>query len=184
MWTIDQEAYRAFERQAVEATDPVKRQIALGSVGATGWGDAEALARGRMMDDPDARVRATAAGLMRPPKGVSEADARPVADRFREMLRDADANVRAAAARGFSGWAYRAEDVEALSGVARNDPSETVRLNATRSLSAMSSEAARRALGGLANDASQPAEVREAARAGLKDAGVVPEEIRVVQVEK
>lgn len=186
LWTVDQEAVRAFERFAVEDADPLKRQVALGAFGSTGWGGVEELVRGRMMGDPDARVRATAAGLMRPPQGVSEADARPVADRFREMLADADPNVRAAAARGFGGWAYREEDVDALSRAARTDASEAVRLNAAGSLSAAGTDAARRALADLANDPAQPAAVRDAARAGLKAAGVVPsglEDVRVIRTE-
>lgn len=186
LWTVDQDAVRAFERFAVEDADPLKRQVALGSSGPTGWGGGEALVRGRMMGDPDARVRATAAGLMRPPQGVSEADAQPVADRFREMLSDADPNVRAAAARGFGGWAYRDDDVEALARAARTDASEAVRLNATQSLAAAGTDAGRRALVEISNDPAQSGGVRAAAVAGLKGAGVVPsgvQEVRVIRAD-
>lgn len=183
IWTVDQDAFERFARQATDASDPVKRQIALGVSAGTGWGDRAAACRDRLLKDPDVRVRAKAAELMPPPKGASASEARPVAERFRELLLDGSSGVRAAAAGGFGGWAYREEDADALAEVARSDPSEAVRLGAARSLAASAAPGARDRLRDLAGDASLPSAVRDAARAGLSG-GVVPEgleEVRVVR---
>ncbi len=169
IWTIDAEAYAAFEKWARDAEDPYKRGFALGSAGATGWGDEAALNRDRLLNDPDVRVRATAAGLLPAPKGVGEAEARPVADRFRELLGSTDPGIRASAARGFGAWAYRSEDVEALVRAAREDSSESVRLSATRSLGANGSDLARRTLREIAENPSESQAVRDAAGEQLLD---------------
>ncbi len=160
LWTIDEEAYVAFKKWGVESEDPLKRGFALG---AAGWGSEAELMRDRLLNDPDARVRATAARMMPPPKGVSEDDARPVADRFRELLGSTDDGIRASAASGFGAWAFRAEDVEALVRAAKDDSSESVRLSATRSLGANGSDLARRTLREIAGNTAESQAVREAA---------------------
>lgn len=160
IWTIDEQAYAAFKKWGVEAEDPLKRGFALG---AAGWGNETELMRDRLLNDPDARVRATAARMMPPPKGVSEDDARPVADRFRELLGSTDDGIRASAASGFGAWAFRAEDVEALVRAAKDDSSESVRLSATRSLGANGSDLARRTLREIAGNPSESQAVRDAA---------------------
>jgi hypothetical protein len=182
IWTVDQLAYAAFETWAKEGDDAVKRGVALGAAGATGWGDEDELLRDRLLHDPDVRVRATAAGLLRPPKGVNAADAAPVADRFRELLGSSDPAIRAQAARGFGPWAFREADVEALVSAAQRDSSDGVRTAAARSLAACRSDRARTALAGLAADPAQPQAVRDAAAEGLRQGGVI-EEVRVIRAD-
>lgn len=180
IWTVDSDAYAAFEKWAREGDDPVKRGVALGAAGATGWGDEAALLRDRLLHDPDVRVQATAAGLLPAPKGVSAADAAPVADRFRELLASSDPAIRAQAAKGFGPWAFRDENAGALIAAAERDSSESVRAAATRSLAGCRSDRAREALSGLAADPSQPQAVRDAASEGLLQGGVI-EEVRLLQ---
>lgn len=161
LWTIDEQAYAAFKKWGVEAEDPLKRGFALG---AAAWGSESELMRDRLLNDPDARVRATAARMLPPPKGVSEDEARPVADRFRELLGSTDDGIRASAASGFGAWAFRSEDVEALVRAATDDSSESVRLSATRSLGANGFDLARRTLREIAESPSESEAVRGAAR--------------------
>ncbi|KAF0244515.1 MAG: hypothetical protein FD180_2476 [Planctomycetota bacterium] len=182
IWTVDSDAFREFEKWASAEGDPYKRGFALGSAGATGWGDESAVTRGRLLNDPDERIRATAAVLLPAPNGVSADEARPVADRYRELLESRDENVRASAAGSFGPWAFREEDVEALVRAAGSDSSDAVRANATRALAANGSDKAKQALADLVKDLSQPQVVRDAARQGLKGAGVVPEGLEEIKV--
>jgi len=175
IWTVDSDAYREFEKWASADGDPFKRGFALGSAGATGWGDVAGLARRQLLEDPDERIRATAAGLLPPPNGVSPNEAGPIADRYRDLLESNDEYVRASAAKGYGPWAFREDDLERLSRTAANDRSDRVREIATRSLAGNGSDRAKKALRDLAADISQPQVVRFAALEGLKSLGIVPE---------
>jgi hypothetical protein len=173
LWTVDQEAYREFETWAREEPDAFKRGFALGSAGSTGWGKEGAWLRDRMLNDPDARLRGRAAGLLPPAKNLPESEARPVADRYRELLDDRDERVRESAARGYGGWAYRESDAERLIEAARRDSSEGVRAAAAAALGSCVFDTARKALAEIAADPAQPAGVRAAAEMALAG-GVVP----------
>ncbi len=168
LWTTDPAATVAMERMTREDADPLKRALALGSGGG-------GVARNRLLHDLDARVQAKAAGILPAPSGVKEGDAGPVADRYRELLGNPDAQVRTEAARGFGRWAFRDADVDALIEIARTDPSPGVRAAAAQSLGAGSSDRARKALSAIAADPTQPESVRAAARGQLEGAGVLPE---------
>ncbi|MBI2921599.1 MAG: HEAT repeat domain-containing protein [Planctomycetes bacterium] len=181
IWTIDQNAFDAFSTCAREAEDPVKRQIALSACGATGWGDD--LKTDRFLHDPDARVQATAGPMLGRPRGVSESEAAPIADRFRELLRSPDEHVRASAAMGFTGWAYREDDVEALITAAKTDTSMNVRRSALYGLGMSGSERARRTLKEIVADTSYPEDLRSRAATELSRTGIVPDGAPLHEVE-
>jgi hypothetical protein len=182
IWIVDEEAVKGFMKWASEAEDPVKRQIALSAVGATGWGR-DQFKRDRFLNDPDARVQATAGAMLGLPRGVSEKDAAPLADRFRELLRSPDERVRAAAATGFSGWAFREEDVDALIAAAKTDTSMRVRENSLYGLGMSGSERARRTLKEIVADATYPESFRSRAATELARTGVVPDGAPLHEVE-
>ncbi|MCE9583215.1 MAG: HEAT repeat domain-containing protein, partial [Planctomycetes bacterium] len=174
IWTVDLEACETFAKWATEGEDPLKRGFALAASGTN--------ARNPLLFDPDFRVRGTAAGLLPAPKGISASDAAPVADSYRELLNSTDPNIRAAAAKGFGPWAFRPEDVDALIHAAQSDSSELVRANAARSLATNGSDRAKEALTAIAKDLAQPDAVREAARIGMRESGIVPEGLESIRV--